>query len=268
MATGQATTLERPRPVTAAEVASYKQNGWVKLDRLISPEGAGELRDRLGRMMAKATERLPDQALYKVLSQPSHEDGEIGELVHSMEMGRVASDLIGCGRPGVQAVRLWSDNALVKAPASDRGTRTPWHQDQPYSPFDRQGGLTVWIALNEVPPEKGSLRFYSGSHRLGCIGLHELNPDGADALDEYPWIEDEFELSPALHLQPGDATVHNRALLHAAPENSTDEPRWAFTVTFIPAETRYTGAPHKQTDGIGLEVGKPFDHPRFPIVYP
>jgi hypothetical protein len=256
------------RAVTADEVAFYKEHGWVKLDGLISAEAAEELRTRMARMMERATERFPDRALYKVLSFPSREDDAIAALLYSQEMGSVASALIGRGRPGVQSVRLWSENALVKAPAAEQGTKTPWHQDQPYTPFDRQGGLTIWIALNDVPPERGSMRFYSGSHKLGCIGRHELDVDGADALDEYPWIADEFPLSPPLHLHPGDATVHDRTLLHAAPENSTEEPRWAYTASFFPAETRYTGAPHKQTEGLGLQVDKPFDHPNFPLVYP
>jgi ectoine hydroxylase-related dioxygenase (phytanoyl-CoA dioxygenase family) len=152
-------------------------------------------------------------------------------------------------------------------PAAERGAKTPWHQDEPYGPFDRQGSLTVWIALVDIPPERGSLRFYSGSHRLGGLGRHLITP-GFDALDEYPWIAGELELSPPLHLRPGDATVHSRATLHSAPENDTDSPRWAYQLIFFPAEALYSGTGHFEAEDAGIAVDKPFEHARFPVVYP
>jgi ectoine hydroxylase-related dioxygenase (phytanoyl-CoA dioxygenase family) len=75
-------------------------------------------------------------------------------------------------------------------------------------------------------------------------------------------------MSPPLHLKAGDATVHSVLVGHGASENQTDEPRWAYICAYIPGDALYTGAPNYNYDGIGLEVNKPIDHPRFPILYP
>jgi ectoine hydroxylase-related dioxygenase (phytanoyl-CoA dioxygenase family) len=92
--------------------------------------------------------------------------------------------------------------------------------------------------------------------------------DGKDLLDLFPWIEDEYELSAPNHLKPGDATIHDWMTVHAAPENSTDEPRWVYTDSLFPADTLFTGAQQRRTDGLDLKVNEVFDHPRFPLVYP
>ena len=57
-------------------------------------------------------------------------------------------------------------------------------------------------------------------------------------------------------------------MIHSAPENTTPEPRWAYIIAFIPADTLYTGAAHHNFDGLELEINEPIRHPRFPIVYP
>ena len=233
------------------------------LPGLLSRAVAGALRERIEAQIGAARE----SRIWTALDRPSRQDDVLRGFVRSPALGRLASGLIAGGRPEVDpGVRYWSDAAYIKMPAARQGASTPWHQDQPYRPYDRQGSLVVWIALNEVPPARGSLRFFSGSHRLGSMGRH-LNGDGFDTLDEYPWIADECELSPALHLQPGDATVHSGVVVHSAPENATDEPRWVYTVTYMPAEALYNGMPHAEIDKLGLEINRPFDHPEFPIVH-
>jgi hypothetical protein len=36
----------------------------------------------------------------------------------------------------------------------------------------------------------------------------------------------------------------------------------------MPADVLSTRAPYYHFDGLGLEVNKPFEHERFPVVYP
>ena len=96
MATGQALRADAIRTVTADEVAFYRENGWVKTERLIDPEVAAE-------MLAAAIASLP---------------------------------------------------------------------------FDRVGGLAFWVALDDVPAERGTMRFLSGSQRQGCLGRARVQGKG------------------------------------------------------------------------------------------
>jgi Phytanoyl-CoA dioxygenase (PhyH) len=260
------------RGVNDDEVAAYLANGWVKLESFMAPGLAAELLEHtMGRMGEDATAEMPDnrpgimnpqlRALWNDWQNPSEEDELFRSVSQSSAMGRVGSRLLRD-----RDVRWWSDGILCKLPASGGGARTPWHQDFPYLSLDRIGLLNVWVALVDMPPEMGTMRFLNGSHRIGPMGRVIHRTDGKDLLDLYPWIAEEHEVSPPLTLKAGDATVHDWMTVHAAPPNDTSQPRWAYTDSLFPAETLFTGAQQRRTDGLELKINEPLDHPRFPVL--
>lgn len=109
--------------------------------------------------------------------------------------------------------------------------RGPHHQDAPELGSDQVGEVQFWIALDEVTPEMGAMRFLDGSHREGILGVPFSDEAGLawgelpDLLDRFPKLTDLYELSPALHYQPGDANVHHPQMVHGAPPNTTDRRR-------------------------------------------
>jgi ectoine hydroxylase-related dioxygenase (phytanoyl-CoA dioxygenase family) len=263
---------EGVREITDEEIAHYRDHGWVKLEGLLSTDLVAELLERAkAHMGERATTELPDdrpgimtpqlRALWRDWQNPAEEDDFFRSLSQSRAMGRQASRLLR-GRD----VRWWADAILCKLPASEGGARTPWHQDFPYLSHDRIGLLNFWVALVEMPPEMGTMRFLNGSHRIGPMGRVIHRTDGQDLLDLYPWIGEEHEISEPLHLKPGDATAHDWMTVHAAPPNQTGEPRWAYTDSLFPAETLFTGAQQRRSDGLELKVNEPFEHPRFPVL--
>jgi ectoine hydroxylase-related dioxygenase (phytanoyl-CoA dioxygenase family) len=163
----------------------------------------------------------------------------------------------------VSGVRIQVTNLLIKEPGGGHGA-TDFHQDFPWMPMDRSAMLTIWLALVDVPADMGSLRFYTGSHRYGILG-RSFTREGDDQITQHPWLK-ELELSPPLDLKAGDATVHHALTVHGAPANRRDTPRLSFTVTYFDADALYTGMPYTQTDGLGLGLNQPFDHPKFPVV--
>ena len=276
-----------PRAITDDEVAFYAENGWVKLENLIAPElahgllqgsrqlmeeaiaGQGVADEQEGDRFAGASKgkKVLDIGIWQDYHFPARDDHAepFHSLVFSKALGRAAQRLL---RKPTVPVQYSSDLLACKMPAGSRGGQaTNWHQDFPIFPFDRYGSLAFWVALNDIPPERGTMRFLSGSQREGPIGRDGFLK-GIDALELYPDLADRYELSPPLHLKPGDATVHHAAVIHSAPENSTPDPRWVYIIAFIPGDTLYTGAAHHNFDGLGLTVNEPIRHERFPIVYP
>ena len=70
----------------------------------------------------------------------------------------------GCTAPGV---RLYFDALLLKPPGA-KGAG--WHKDMLQSPFKsttQAAGhfVTIWIPLEDVPPDHGAVRFASGSQK-------------------------------------------------------------------------------------------------------
>jgi ectoine hydroxylase-related dioxygenase (phytanoyl-CoA dioxygenase family) len=266
------------RPVTDDEVAFYQENGWVKLERLISPETAKEMLDQVKTEIAEAEAELiegshvsgghvRDRADRRDWHFIGRDDGvePFRSLVYSEEIGHNAQRLIGRDVP----VNYHADLMAVKMPEGHAASKpTGWHQDWVNFPFDRVGFLTFWFALEEMPPERGVMRFLNKSKQEGPLGKMGLL-GGKQVIEYYPDLLERYEMSPEFGLAAGDATVHNGMTVHGAPANSTDLPRWAFIASYHPADTCYTGAPHYIfSPDVGLEVGKPIKADIFPVVYP
>lgn len=250
------------RGLTDEETAFYREHGWVHVPQLVD-------RKLVRRLAAKATElhrptgAVSVTAVAEAFGQNrglAAVDEDFSAAVYSPVMAGNASWLL----PGHPPVRLQIDNLLVKEPAGGTHSATTFHQDFPWMPMDRSSMLTVWLALVDIPASMGSLRFYDRSHAFGVLGRSFVRP-ADDALTQHPWLAD-LELSPPLDLRAGDATIHSALTIHGAAANEHDRPRLSYAWTYFDAATQYTGAPFAQTDGLGLTVNEPFDHPEFPVV--
>jgi hypothetical protein len=256
--------VDGPRSITEEEIRFYRANGWVHLKALISEDQAGSILKTI-----QCRQMDPDSnfgrgaknaAMWETIPYPSRQDASLTDFTRSRALGDAAADLQG--RP----VRYWRDEVLRKMPAHHAASaETPWHQDHPYTPFDRSGRPQFWLALAEIPPERGTMTFLSGSHRSGVLG-RAFDDDSAAMRDQITSLQNEFAKSPPLHLRAGDATVHDGMTIHSARANTTSEPRWAYVIQFFVADALYTGARNPVTDNLGLEVNKPFCDERFPIV--
>jgi hypothetical protein len=257
----------------------FVENGWVKLEGLISEGDAATLRTQLERRMGKdasvarhpAGEARGDgyESSWHTLAPVSienHSGEPVDDLFysfsHSPEMGSVGAALLG------GPVRYWIDQSLVKMPAGVDGSgETMWHTDiggADSSPFDPPRQVQVWIALTEITPELGSLRFIAPNDTDDEVRalIKERGVEGS-----YAEFESRGILSPAMYMKPGDATVHGSATLHSAPPNNTDRVRWAYITSVFPSETRFSGNHFWPSEGVeGVEKGKPFPEHRYPVL--
>jgi hypothetical protein len=247
------------REVTDDEVALYQAQGWVKLDHLITPEFAAELL-RAGRAWherhGKSTTAWSAMAI-----QPDAEP--FGSFMFSSLMGRNAQRLVNRARlSGVDVPLRYRNDHFVERGRGSNGSS--YHQDSAEHGSDRAGELQFWLALAEVTPEMGAMRFVTGSHREGPLGavLKDLDGDG-DLLQVYPRLTDVLDLSPPLHYQPGDCTVHHGYTVHGAPPNSTDQPRLSYIFSYTPADTRWWNGEVKNWGSERLVLSD-----QWPIVYP
>jgi hypothetical protein len=168
---------------------------------------------------------------------------------------------------GAPRSRLLQSNFVAKFGVGDRDENdiTAYHQDFPGHAIDRSEMLTIWIALTDIAPDMGALRFVDGSHRYGALGRSFVNGYD-DLLHMQPWLS-ELPLSPPFTMKPGDATIHHGLTVHGAPKNAGTAPRLAYQLIYIDAQALYDGAKlNKRWEDLGLELHKPLDHPQFPLV--
>jgi ectoine hydroxylase-related dioxygenase (phytanoyl-CoA dioxygenase family) len=154
----------------------------------------------------------------------------------------------------VSGIRLWHDQALFKEP---QGRVTDAHQDISYWPIN-EGDLTItmWLALNDVPKEKGCLYFYPGSHKLKEKEYVDIfkNPHQPEIIKG---IEKTF--TP---INSGDATFHSGLTFHGAGQNISEEMREGMTVIYLAdGNTFNTSDPRNATHKscIGLNDGDKID---------
>jgi hypothetical protein len=250
------------RRLTDNEVRFYREHGWVHAPALVDPRFIETLAAKAAELH-RPTGVVSVAAVAKAFGQNrglAAIDEDFAAAVYSPTMAANASRLL----PGRPQVRLQIDNLLVKEPAGGAHSATTYHQDFPWMPMDRSAMLTVWLALIDIPATMGSLRFYDRSHIYGLLGRSFVRP-GDDALTQHPWLA-ELELSPALNLYAGDATIHSALTIHGAAANAHDRPRLSYAWTYFDAQTKYTGSTFAQTDKLGLVVNEVFDHPRFPLI--
>ena len=223
------------REVTDEEVAFYHEFGWVMMKQLVAPELATKLQSvAQERRDRPAKEGAGSPAVHLAMAEEAE---PYRSFMFSERMSQNAMRLVNKKRlKGVDvALRYRIDMHILKPPGA---AGSIYHQDSSEHGSDRVGELQFWLALEEVTPEMGAMRFVSRSHREGPLGS-VFNDDQGDLLEQFPNLTSVLELSPPFHYQPGDCTVHHGYTVHGGPANSTDKPRLSYLFSYAPADTRY-----------------------------
>ena len=153
-----------------AQKQLFHQDGLILVDRMIDDDTVDVLRDAFERIFNGEFETgtLPDEVNWQLgKSDPEltrqicnawKADRKIARVILSAEIGKMVADLMDW--PGT---RVMQDNAIWK-PAGAKSIG--YHQDNAYlSWFEPAEICTVWIALDDVEAENGTMELVRGSHR-------------------------------------------------------------------------------------------------------
>ncbi len=230
--------LGEPYNVDAAKVDEYQEKGYIKLEGIITGEPLQYYRELIGLAVghrfkdderALAEKRVYERSFLQAFNLWPHYPA-IAEFVQCRRFAELARRMLQ-----VEGVKLWFDQALYKEPG---GRITDYHVDAAFWPVHPAANTTtIWMALVDVPREKGCMAFASGSHKLSpdaeFVDIFNAQEEIAigDNVRHYPW-----EWAP---LQAGDCTFHSGLVYHRAGGNSTDEMREAMTIAYITADARF-----------------------------
>lgn len=126
---------------------------------------------------------------------------------------------------------LYSETFVCMAPHNEHGWI--WHQDSSYLAHVGCGhyppNLGVWVALDDVTPERGPLRVLPFSQRdMRKVIPHDLDkPWDSDEVVDFGNPEGVLITVPA-----GSVVVTDGALPHASDRNRTDSPRRAYLIQY------------------------------------
>jgi ectoine hydroxylase-related dioxygenase (phytanoyl-CoA dioxygenase family) len=243
----QSPTLDTPYALSEQQVQQYRRDGHILLRQVASAEEMNPYRRLIADRVfnsEKAKVPLAQRTAYcqafVQIANLWEESPEIARFVMAKRFAKLAADLMG-----VDGVRLYHDQALFKEAG---GGPTFWHQDQYYWPLATSNTITLWLALVDVPIEKGVLTFASQSHRDGMVCEEAISDDSDMAIREIV-RQREFPISQAA-MQAGDATFHSGWTLHYAPENRSSEAREIMTIIYYEdgATISEPDNPHRPVD--------------------
>lgn len=258
--------MEGEYPITREQVEFYDNNGFIQLPDVLSKDEVRDLRkiltqavrDRKKRYLRdqiKVNPRYEQVFVQMVNLWEDYED--IRPYIFSHRLAEIARRLTKS-----RAIRLWHDHALIKPPRD--GKETQWHQDFPYWPMNEPGALSIWLALDSVNEKNGCLCFVPGSHAFG--GLKPVSLTQKDSVFKQVGLRTK-NVTPAIaRMNAGWCTFHDGNTFHYAFGNTSERPRRALAIIYMPNGTTYNGASHCVTDGLDLAIGQPIKGDKFPIL--
>ncbi|MBN8218221.1 MAG: phytanoyl-CoA dioxygenase family protein [Spirochaetes bacterium] len=254
--------------------AFYLENGYFARPDFLSPEELEAWRAAVGNSVsARQGNGLPGTDRYDTKNKGEYgrdtflqlinlwkDNPAIGRLILSEALGRMLCEL-----SGLEGIRLWHDQALIKPPW---GNPTAYHRDNPYWSFHDARALSIWVALDAATRDNGCLYYIPGSHRSGDFRNSGIGPRLGDiygVLPEFAGVE-----PVAAPLPAGGCVIHNGLTIHGAGANMTPRPRRAMTGQFMPLRAVYNGIQNVLSDeeAASLKVGDPLeDRQRNPLLF-
>jgi phytanoyl-CoA hydroxylase len=258
----------------AEQIEHFKEQGYVVVPRVIEPEAIERYKARareiaLGDVPAEAANRLikdiqyakgqlpmpddPEHALWKILN-PDRFDPVLAECMRLPRVLDAVESLIG------EDLLAFLLMFIYKPPGLSQSVH-PFHQDAVYFPFGpHEQCLGVWIPLDPVSEENGSLSIVPGSHTRP-VHKHELLDGinyGALAAAGVEGNEEFHENALTLEMPPGDCLLFSTRLLHRSGGNRTDRHRRVVTLHMASARCQATG-PNLTEYGFALVRGRTYD---------
>ncbi|OJT20418.1 hypothetical protein BO221_30865 [Archangium sp. Cb G35] len=210
----------------ASDITRYQREGFLMVPQVLTPEEVAGFFEEAAAMLSRG----------KTLHWPSEKgmvmdwvaDAEIESAImrrlalHPVITG-IAEEL--AGRP----LRLFKSELLRKEGTGS--TMTPPHIDEFALPISGAPvTLTAWVALVDVPKERGCMKFWPGSHQVKAV-------DEAQDLASHP--EMMFLPRVTLPLRAGDCTFHHARTVHSAHANETHTTRISLATVYMDEGARF-----------------------------
>lgn len=260
--------------LSAAQVAEFRERGFVRGPRVLDDRQIDALREGLEQIRSGANPRLaelyeideawkkaPETSVFHFLGA-WRIDEAFHDLLFHPAIAVPVSQLLDTPR-----VRFWHDQVFYKPPRHPGVVA--WHQD--YSYWTRSvpaRHLTVWIGLDDSTLANGCIHFVPGSHRWPLLPKLQLlaNMDGIRDVLTSEQLE-QFKPEP-LELKAGECSFHDCMTLHGSYGNNSDIPRRGVVLNYMHPDTRSADGKHPLLVHTPvIPEGAIIEGDDFPIVY-
>jgi len=227
--------------LTADQVAFYKENGYLHIPGMFTPEETAELSDHLNWLID--TWAMKDQGWTgpwrkKYMDAETEKKSKLIALhdlqyysdawaraVTKRKLAGAMSDLLDGG-----PVELHHSTLHVKPP--ETGHPFPMHQDWAFYKHPDNRYVDVLVHLDDTRHENGEIRFLAGSHKQGALEHVVKDEEGKGCTPHLPFEKYKLEQTVPVPAKKGDIVVFNIFTIHGSYVNVTDQMRRLVRVGF------------------------------------
>ncbi len=254
--------------LTQKQIDFYQENGYIVIEDFLRPDELetwqrhvdDAVAQRDGRLVAggpRARDRVDseeskyyDKVFVQRMNLWTDHEGMRG-LMFDPGLGKMVSELAG-----VDGIRIWHDQALVKQPWANP---TGWHLDNPFWSYSSRDTITIWVALDDATRDNGCLFFLPGAHKIATFDNSEIGSNTGELFELFPhWAELQSVAAP---MKAGSCSFHNGLMPHGASANMTPGWRRAMTCGYMPDGSTFNGTrnilPQAYFDS--LKIGEPLE---------
>ncbi len=257
------------RQITRDEVAAYRHAGVVLLRGVLDLPAVNTLRRSIDQALMTMQDASPEQASSAGKSTVMF---DIGLAARLREFRRFTLNgpgpEIAAGLLGGDQINFFGDQIFVKEPGTRE--RTAFHQDAGYFEIAGEQCCVLWIPVDPVTIESGSMMYWRGSHKSGAIYPGQVIA-GQNA--ELPDIESNLDGFDIVHfdVEPGDMVVHHYRTVHGAAGNASRyQVRRAASLRYCGDDIRFqtrSWTPGQFRRNTSLKDGDPLSGTDFPVVW-
>ncbi|MGB3513339.1 MAG: phytanoyl-CoA dioxygenase family protein [Microcoleaceae cyanobacterium] len=275
--------------LTDAQVNSFHQKGWLGPLDTFSVQEVESVKKEIEEI--SQIELVGEQKIRTFQNDHFGIKTSINNHFHCKSLSELFEDqkivslLNQLGEPNLL---LWRTTIFHRMPGQ---SKAGWHQAIDYYGYDvdetkvelifpegeKPLNLTVWVALEDVTPEIGTLQFANGSHKerfksikvpLGQgegIGANihrdfESEPEEKRYSKDFDFDESEWEIESLPTVKAGQVVIFTESVMHRGPSNCSNKERWAVNGRYIrPSVQVY---PQRLTDdyidNYGFDIRKHF----------
>lgn len=217
-----------PSP-TEAQIAFFREHGWLVVEDVIPAEHLDELdrhcdrileeKERFANDWAWDEKESKDKRSFRIVqSSPSFVWKDIREAPYRKWLVDFASVLMNL------KLEFWYDQFLAKPPG--KSVPTYWHQDEAYWGRNLDDkGITGWIPLQDVDATNGCMHFIDKGHGLGVLPHHLVEGMQSDLLT----CDVDESRTIVCPIKRGSVTFHHSKTPHMTTANTSKGWRKAVT---------------------------------------
>ena len=162
------------------------------------------------------------------IDKPHFSNQKVWDLITDNNFGQWLANVTDAKR-----IQVWHSQVVWKPPGGGKKGYAGWHRDIQYWPFWIPDGVfTAWIALSDVKPESGPVRYIQGSNQWENVtGLDFFDKNITEQDKILQGAHKDYKVISAT-IRKGQVSVHSSLTYHSSIENTSQTSRVGMVVHF------------------------------------